>query len=559
MTWIDLLTLIGSIGLILYGMRLMSEGLQKIVGDGLRKVQAAMSHNQVTRMITGVVVTALMQSSSAMTVMVVSFVNAGLLSLAESMAIIMGANVGTTATTWLIALLGFRFDIYRFVFPIIALSLPLIMSANGRRNAWGEFIIGFALLFLGIRELQLVLPAVGEYTMLVDFLHDVCNPGLLHLLCFLAIGVLLTMVIQASSATFIIAALFCDLSWLTFEMGCALIIGANIGTCFTPLLASRSANCMAKRAATGHLLFNAIGAILAVVFFRYFCDGINLLCQYAGLGNPRQYEHAAMGLAMFHTMFNFAGVCLLLPFTRQMVRLVTLIIPDTVNQEDDFNLQYINKGFMTPSGELALMQVQNETARYGQEVYKMFGMLQAMLDEQMGSERQLELMSRIRRMEEESDRAELEIAQFLNNISPKTLSDDSEQMCRNLYKEVDELESIADSICHISMTLNQKYEQRVRFTPTMNASLRQMMQLTDQALVHTLNVLTLEDVPRSAVNKAYNIEDEINQLRNDMLDALDRKEIEYQQNTYFMFVINECEKIGDYVINLITAASENIN
>lgn len=560
MTWIDVLTLIGSIGLFLYGLNLMSEGLQKIAGDNLRKVLAAMTDNRLTGVLTGLLVTALVQSSSATTVMIVSYVNTGLITLAESIAVIMGANVGTTATTWIIATFGFKFEIAAFVFPLFAIALPLFNSNSGRKNAWGDLLIGFALLFLGLGVLKHLAPTISQIPSVVDFLHNYSAMGYLSIFLFLMAGLLLTTLIQASSASFALALLMCVNGWITFEMGCAFVLGANIGTCSTPLLASLSTNSMAKRAALSHLLFNIVGAIWALAIFYYFCDFISYICSSVGLGDPHSADDVSTGLAMFHTVFNVLNVCLLLPLTKQIVKVVSRIIPEKAGNDESFKLQFINKGFMTPSGELALVQVQQETSRYSEEVYKMFGMVKSMLDEQMGSEKQLDLNNRIKRMEEESDRAELEIAQFLNSISAKTLSDSGEQMCRNLYKEVDELESIADSICHISLVLYQKYEQRIRFNVEMNKNVAKMMSLTDASLVHMLKVLEMDEVPQSALNKAYNYEDEINnfrnQLRNQMLDSLDRKEIEYYQNSYFMLIINECERIGDFVINVISAASE---
>jgi len=560
MDWIDVLTLIGSVGLFLYGINLMSEGLQKIASDNLRKVLSAMTDNRLTGMLTGVLVTALIQSSSATTVMIVSYVNAGLITLAESIAVVMGANIGTTATTWIIATFGFKFSIAAFIFPLIALSLPLFNSSSSRRNAWGELVIGFALLFLGLEELKHVVPNLSQIPSVVDFLCDYSSMEYLSVVLFLLAGMIITMIVQASSASFTLALLMCVNGWISFEMGCAFVLGANIGTCSTPVLASLSANAMAKRAALGHLLFNLVGAVWTLAIFFYFCDFLSFLCSHIGLGDPHESDAVSMGLAMFHTAFNVINVCLLLPFTKQSVHAVSHIIPEKEGNEESFKLQYINKGFMTPSGEMALVQVQKEALRYGEEVYKMFGMVKSMLDEQMGSERQLELNKRIKHMEEESDRAELEIAQFLNSISPKTLSGSGEQLSRNLYKEVDELETIADAICHISLALYQKYEQRIRFNDAMNRNVVKMMALADASLVHMLKVLEMDDVPQSALNKAYNYEDEINnfrnQLRNEMLDSLDRKEIEYYQNSYFMLIINECEKIGDYVINVISAASE---
>ena len=554
------MTLIGAIGLFLYGLRLMSEGLQKAAGDSLRKALSAMRSNRFAAMLMGVLITALIQSSSATTVIVVSFVNGGIVTLAQSMAVIMGANVGTTLTTWIIALFSFKFNIAFLIFPLIALSLPFFNSNSSRGNAWGEFIIGFSLLFLGLEELKHLVPVVQQMPAVIEVLRDSSSMGYPSILIYLVAGMLLTMVVQATSATFAIALLMCVNQWISFEMGCALVLGSNIGTCLSPMLASLSVNTMAKRAALGHLLFNVLGMIWALAIFFYLCDSISFLCSHIGLGDPHDVDNVAMGLAMFHTVFNLISLCLMLPLTKQIANLLTRLIPEKEDQEKDFKLQYINTGFMTASSEMALVQVQKEASRYGEEVYKMFKMIQTMLDEQMGSEKQLELNQRIRHMEEESDEAELEIAKFLNSVSPKTLSYSGEQLSRNLSKEVDELESIADAICHISMVIYQKYEQRVRFTPEMNKNLSRMMSLIDIALAHMLNVLAMDQVPQSALNKAYNHEDEINnlrnQLRNEIFDSLDHKKIDYYQHSFFMHIINECEKIGDYVINVISAASE---
>ena len=560
MTWIDVLTLIGSIGLFLYGLKLMSEGLQKIAGDSLRKVLAAMNSNRFTGMLVGILVTALVQSSSATTVMIVSFANAGMISLAQSMSVIMGANVGTTVTAWIIAVFGFKFNIAFLVFPLIALALPFFNSGSSRKNAWGEFIIGFSLLFLGLEELKHIVPLLSEFPALLDNLFEISAMGYPSILLFLLIGMILTMVVQASSAAFAIALLMCVNGWITFEMGCALVLGSNIGTCMPPLLAALSANTMAKRAALGHLLFNVLGMVWALAIYYYFCNFITSICVSIGFGDPHEPSLSALGLAMFHTVFNLISLCIMLPLVKLFVNVISRIIPDKDGHDESFRLQYINSGFMTPSAEMSLVQVQKETLRYGEEVYKMFGIMKTMLDERNGLERQNETNQRIRHLEEDSDRAELEIAQFLNSISPKTLSYSGEQLTRNLYKEVDELESIADCISHMSMVIFQKAEQRVRFNSEMNTSIVRMMTLIDTALVHMLKVLDMEEVSPSILNKAYNHEDEINncrnQLRNDMFDSLDRKEIDYYQNSYFMLIINECEKIGDHVINVISAASE---
>ena len=548
-SFIDFLTLVGSIGLFLYGMKLMSEGLQKIAGDSLRNVLAAMTRSRFTGMLTGVVVTALVQSSSATTVMIVSFVNAGLLTLTESMAVIMGANVGTTATTWIIGVFGFKFNIAAYVLPLVAISLPFFNSSHSKRNSWGEFIIGFALLFLGLEVLKQSVPDLADYPAVLEFMRNI------SVFLFMVIGMLLTMIVQASSAAFTIALLMCTNGWVSFEMGCALILGSKIGTCITPLLASLSANTMAKRAAMGHLSYNIIGAIWALIIYYPFCDFITWLCVEFGFGDPHEVKNVTMGMTIFPTVYSVINVCLMLGFTKQFVKLVTRLVPGKQVKDEAFKLQYLDKGLIA-SGELALLQVKKETYRYAEEVYKMFGYIRTMMNEPLGSEKQLELYLKVKKLENDSDVAENEIANFLNQISPKSLSYESDRLSRRLYKMVDELESIADSIYHLACTLKEKSDQRVYFTDEERSDVGKMMSLTDAALVHMLKCLEKEELPESSLMKAYNYEDEINnyrtQLRSELLERQDTNKDLYLQTTYFMDLVNECEKVGDYVINVLT-------
>lgn len=557
--WIDFLTLVGSIGLFLYGMKLMSEGLQKIAGEKLRGVLAAMTKSRFTGMLTGVMVTALVQSSSATTVMIVSFVNAGLITLAESMAVIMGANVGTTATTWIIAILGFKFNISAFVMPLIAISLPFFNSAKAKNNSWGEFIIGFALLFLGLDILKQSVPNMADYPAALDFMTQYSSYGYLSILLFMFIGMILTMIVQASSAAFTIALLMCANGWINFGMGCALVLGSNIGTCITPVLASLSANTMAKRAAMGHLLFNVVGTIWTIALYYPFMNLIAYLCIEWGMGDPELSENASMGMTMFHTVFNVVNLMLMLPLTKQFVKVVSHIIPDEEAKDETFKLQFINKGIIGQSGDLSLLQSQREISRYAEETYKMFEYIRLMLSEPLGSERQLELHALVRSMENDSDRAEVEIAQFLNQISPKTLSQESEMVMRKQYKVVDELESVADCICRMATILKFKSDQRLRFTDQMNTDVRKMHTLTDSALLHMMKGLeeeaTTEDERDRIYNVANNIEGEINNYRNKlrtkMLDMTSGNQTEYQQSSTFLTLINEYEKCGDHIMNVI--------
>lgn len=535
---IAILTIAGSIGLFLYSMKLMSEGLQKIVGDGLRSMLSAMTRNRFTGMLSGLLVTSLVQSSRATTVTIVSFVNAGIISLKESMAVIMGANVGTTTTTWIIALLGFHFGIGSYAFPLIALSLPLLTTKRFDTHDWGELLMGFALLLLSVSLLTHSMPLLDP-----DLHHSEFSFGLgwADPLLFLLVGVVLTIVVQGSSAAFTVVLLLLTFGWIGFGSACSLVIGANIGTCITPLMASLSANTMARRAAVEHLGFNLIGALWALPLVPLASLWLNAVLV------------DEVALALFHTLFNAINMILLIGFTPWISKAITWMIPDDRDKEEEFKLQFIGNGFIE-SGEMALLQVRKETSRYAFDTYNMFSHVRTMLSESLNSERTQTLFQTVKLLEQKSDQAEEQIATYLNKISPKTLSADSELLSRSYYKMLDEMESVADSIYHIACTLKRKQEHRVGFTPDQQKKLAHMVALTDAALAHMSKCLEHEDLPESALNKAYNLEDEINnyrtQMRNEMLEL---KAFDYEQATYFMDIINECERLGDFVINVLSA------
>ncbi len=555
----NILTLIGSIGLFLFAMQLISESLQKLAGEPLRHILSAIKGNVLMGMLTGLGVTALVQSSSAVTVMAVSFVNSGLITLSQSMAMIMGANIGTTITGWIIAGMGFSFDALHLAFPLAAFTLLFFSSRRSRVLSIGELILGFSLLFISLSTMQ-----TAFFDLDGLWLHHLLSSGgLLHwvsIFLVLLCGLILTLLVRSSSAAFALFLLMCTNGWISFELACALIVIANIGTCLPPILASRQGNAMAHRAAFWHLFFNCFGMVWALLLLLFCASFLSDVCVSLGFDDPHTASGAPLSLALFHTLFNLITTCLLLPFTHRLAEHAAGKINfSDVDGQKAFNLQFLSSGLIS-SGELALAQVRKETSRYSEETYQMFLKVRTMLAEPLGSERQLQLNDEIRQLEEESDRAEVEIADFLNKISPKSLSQQGEMLSRNLYKIVDELESIADSIYHISATLYAKSEQRVRFSNELNANVTKMFDLTDDALQHMVKVLSMEDVPPNALNKAYNFEDEINNFRNlfrnTVLDQFDRQEVEYQQSTFFMMLINECEKIGDYVINVVTAACE---
>lgn len=527
----DFLTFLGSIGLFLYGMKSVSDGLQKIAGDHLRGIISDIKENKFLALLSGVGTTALVQSSSATTVIAVSSVNAGLISLAQAIAVIMGANVGTTLTTWIISVFGFHLDLFTYFLPLLAIGFPLYKSDQRNRSSLGELLIGFALLFFSISVLMQSAPCLD--------VQSYNNPLILAI-----VGIFLTIIVQASSAAFVVVVSLCLNGQITTDMACALMIGANIGTCVTPLISSFKANVMARRTALSHLLFNLFGAIWALAIFRYFYNFVNI-------GIPE------FTIPLFHTSFNIVNVLIFIWLTAYFEKIVTFIIPDKdVKSDDPFKLQFISSGLID-SGEIALSQAKQETVNYSRETYKMFQLIPIMLAEPNGSARLIALHDRVHSMEDDSDKAEEEIADFLKQISTTTLSTDGDYVSAAIFRMIDEMESIADSIEHLAITIKHKSDLLINFNQEFKQNLNKMLALTDESLQHMVSSIEQDELTESMLNKAYNIEDEINNfrnlLRNSILEQIDKKKIEFQQSTLFMEIINECERIGDYVINVLSA------
>lgn len=527
----ELLTLLGSIGLFLYGMKSVSDGMQKIAGDHLRGIISDIKENKFLALFSGFCTTALVQSSSATTVIAVSSVNAGLISLAQAIAVIMGANVGTTFTTWIISIFGIHFSLSEFFLPFVAIGLPLYNSDNRRRSSIGELLIGFGLLFFSLSIIRQTLPELN--------LQGFDNP-----LIYLVLGIPFTMLVQASSVSFTFAVLLCLNGTISFEMACALVLGANIGTCINPLISSFKANYMARRTALSHLLFNLFGAIWALLLLHPICNQLNAIAP-------------EFSIAIFHTSFNLVNLIIFIWFTKYFEKIVTKMIPEKlVQDEDPFKLQFIASGLID-SGEIALSQAKQEAINYSKETYKMFSLIPLMISEPNGSAKLVSLHDKVLSMEDDSDKAEEEIADFLREISTTTLSSDGDQLSMSIFRMIDEMESIADSIEHMAITIGHKSDLRIIFSQDMKQSLSRMITLTDSALSHMVDSIEKEEATEAMINRAYNIEDEINNyrnmLRNSVLEMIDKKTIEYQHGTLFMELINECERIGDYVINVLSA------
>lgn len=593
---IEVLTLIGSVGLFLYGMKLMSEGLQKAAGDKLRNILALMTNNRFLGALTGIFVTALVQSSSATTVMIVSFVNAGLLSLGQSMAVIMGANVGTTVTAWIISLFGFKVNIAAFAIPLIAFAVPLLFSKKNTWKNWGEFLLGFSFLFMGLEYLNNSVPDLKANPEVFAVLQEYANMGYGSILLFAFIGMLLTMVVQASSATFAIALIMCSKGWVTFDIACALVLGSNIGTCITPLIASISANAWARRAAIGHLMFNVLGSVWTVIFYFPFIALIVWISK-SLVGDPdalfafvsevdpavvnalnektldlsdptnqqlattftaNQY-YVSFALSMFHTVFNVINITVMIWFTGLYVKIVTKLVPSHKEEEvHESHLTYISTGMLS-TAELSILQARKEIQVYSERVQRMFGLVRDLYQEN-DEKNFVTKFSRIQKYENISDRMEVEIASYLTKVADGRLSDESKRQIQMKLRVISEIESIADSCYNLARTIQRRNEQSESFTEELDANVELMFNLVDSAVELMVVLLKNDYIHISDVNKSQNLENEINNFRNQLKGQnvidLNDGNYTYPVAVMYMDIIVECERLGDYVINVVEAEAD---
>lgn len=550
----SILKLVGSLALLMYGMKSMSESLQKMAGSQLRHVLQAMTTNRFTGMLTGSFVTAAVQSSTATTVMTVSFVNAGLLTLAQAISIIMGANIGTTFTAWIMSA-GFTFNITDFVWP--AFFIAIILIYNKKRKSVGDFLFGIAFLLLGLGTLKATgtdmhlenMPAVTEF---FSSFPDTYPSYLL----FLVIGGILTLCVQSSAAVMAITMTLCSAGVLPIYLGIALVMGENIGTTITSNIAALTANIQARRAAFAHLFFNVFGVVWVLFIFRFF---VNIVCGIVGYdttpgaGDPRLLPFV---LATFHTSFNVLNTCVLIGFIKYIERIACHVLKGTKksDDEDDFKLQFITAGFMqTP--ELSVLNAENEIKNFAKRCQRMFNFVRDALHEENAAEF-VKKVSRIEKYEAITDNMELEIANYLNQVSDAHLSDATKGKIRALLREVDELESIGDSCYNLSRTLRRKKNQKEDFTEQQYEHIHQMMELTDNSLTQ-MNVMLNGYRESLDVNKSFNIETEINnfrqQLRSQNISDMNDQKYDYVLGSMYMDIINECEKLGDYVVNVVEA------
>lgn len=550
--------IVGSLALLIYGMKIMSEALQKMAGSQLRHVLAAMTTNRFTGMLTGTFITCAVQSSSATTVMTVSFVNAGLLTLAQAISVIMGANIGTTLTAWIMSL-GYSVDLTNFVFPAFLVGIVLIYSRRHRYK--GDFLFGISFLFLSL----VLLSDAGKS------LHLQENPDVIRffgsfnvnsyftILIFLLIGTVITCVVQSSAAVMAITILLCSTGVLPIYLGIALVLGENIGTTATANLAALGANTQARRTALAHLVFNLFGVIWVLCLFYPFVDTVCSLVGYDPHSPLMSHKVLSVKLplilAAFHTSFNVLNTFILIWFIPQIEKVVCMIIkPGKKEEEEDFRLRFIQGGIMkTP--ELSVLEAQKEINSFAERIQRMFGMVRELLDTTEES-KFVKLYSRIEKYESISDNMELEIAKYLAQVSDAHLSYDTKAKIRDMMREISELESIGDSCFNLARTISRRVNSKEDFTKHQYECIHQMFELTDDSLSQ-MNVLIHGRRENLDANHSFNIENEINnyrqQLRNENLNDINNHEYTYAIGTIYMDIINECEKLGDYVVNVVEA------
>ena len=554
----DFLKLLGSLALFLYGMKIMSEGLQKFAGDRLRRILTAMTTNRVMGVITGMLITALIQSSSATTVMVVSFVNAGLLELAQSIGVIMGANIGTTVTAWIISTLGFKVDIAAFAIPLLFFGLPLLFSSKSNRKSLGEFIFGFSFLFMGLQNLKANAPDLQQNPDMLQFVQNWADMGFISILIFVLIGTVLTMIVQASAATMAITLIMCANGWISFELGAALVLGENIGTTITANLAALTANTQAKRAAMAHLVFNVFGVIWVLCLFPFFTGAVSWFVENV-MGVTETSVAVPFKLSAFHTAFNICNVLIMIWFVKLIERAVCTIYPSK-EQDEEYRLRFISGGMLS-TAELSILQAKKEIHLYAERTYRMYGMVKDLLHTEKEEDFN-KLFSRIEKYESISDNMELEIANYLNQVSEGRLSSESKLEIRAMLREVTEIESIGDSCYNLARTINRRRQSNVDFVEKQYERIHNMMALVDQSLRQMIVVINhAEHENRDVdVNKSFNLENEINnyrnQLKNQNILDVNNKEYDYQMGVYYMDIIAECEKLGDYVVNVVEATTD---
>ncbi|MBQ6879260.1 MAG: Na/Pi cotransporter family protein [Bacteroidales bacterium] len=581
---LQILTLLGALGMFLYGMNLMSSGLQKAAGNRLRNFLSAMTSNPFKGVLTGLGITSVIQSSSATTVMVVSFVNAGLLTLAQAISVIMGANIGTTVTAWLVSWLGFKADISILAVPLMALGFIFSISKKDQRRNISELIVGFSLLFLGLSLMKNSVPDLSSTPEVLSFIQGWQGYGFGSVLIFLVFGTVLTLVLQSSSATMALTLIMLNMGWIRFDMACAMVLGENIGTTITANIAAAVGNTSAKRAALAHTVFNVFGVVWALISFPYFLKLIGFLTEIIfNIPNPAGPDFAVVvekaadgtsiqtdsqtsalyGLSMLHTLFNTINTFILIWFIPFIEKLVCLVIKGSQNKEENtFRLKYIEAGpLATP--ELATEQAFSEIIHFAEISRNGLGYARAAINE-TDPDKFEELRSKLVKYEEISDRIEYEIATFLNAVSAEEISERTSQMIKSMYKIIGELESLGDSGESISRILSRRNIHKKVFDDETIKKLNAMVDTVDHAYEVMIKNLTLAfEGKLEEISNAYSSEDRINNLRNNLRDeeieSIENERKNYQTSVYYMDIVSELEKMGDFMINVSQTLMKYVN
>jgi phosphate:Na+ symporter len=558
MTILVIFKILGCLALLMFGMKTMSEALQKLTGDRLRNILGAMTTNRFTGLLTGTLVTASVQSSTATTVMVVSFVNAGLLTLAQAISVIMGANIGTTLTAWIMSIFGFQIDLSDYVFCLFAIAIPLIFSKKGGHKSFGEFIFGFSFMLLGLLTLRATGTAMdlGHNAAIINFVESCKNWGFISIIVLLLIGGVLTMCVQSSAAIMAITMILVSAHPESLDLGIALVMGENIGTTVTSNIAALTANAQARRAALAHLIFNTFGVIWVLCIFHPFINMDKAIVDSIVPNVPISIK-VTFYLSAFHTLFNVCNVLILIWFIKPFERVVCFFIKGK-EEDEDFRLRYISGGLLSTS-ELSILQAHKEIILFSDRINRMFGMVRDLLHTTK-DEDFTKLFSRVEKYEIISDHMEIEIANYLNQVSEGRLSSESKLAIRGMLREVTEIESLGDSCYNLARTISRRKQTNMDFTEQQYDHIHFMMKLDEDALQQMLQVLNKNEHMESEVSKSYNIENEINNYRNQLktqniLDV-NNKKYDYQMGVYYMDIISECEKLGDYVLNVVEASAD---
>ena len=559
-TVFQILTLLGALGMFLYGMTLMSEGLQKVAGSRLRSILSAMTANSFTRILTGTLITAIIQSSSATTVMIVSFVNAGLLSLTQAVGVIMGANIGTTVTSWLISLLGFTADISTLSIPLIGIGFAFMMFKSQKRKNIGEMIIGFAMLFLGLSFLKDSVPDLSTNPEAIAFIQRWTDWGFFSVLIFVLVGTVMTIVLQSSSATVALTLVMASQGWIPFEMAAAMVLGENIGTTITANIAASVGNISAKRAALAHTVFNVFGVIWVLALYKPFLWLVSKIV--VGLGGEDPFVSSASllyAISTVHTLFNLLNTCILVWFTPQIVKFVTWVLKGHKDEEEVFRLRYIQGGMMS-TAELSLEQAEQEVVHFSEIVKKQYRYARQAVNEADDENRFDELFKKLEHYEQITDRIEFEIAKYLSNIRESDLSQEGTNKLQAMYKIISELESMGDSGFNVGRILQRKNLHSQKFDEATVRKLNHMLDLVDVAI--DCMIANLKEGFHHVINisNAQDAEHDINEYRDNLkeehLRNIESEESSYLRGVYYMDLVSECERVGDFIINVSEALVE---